>query len=150
MKIRYLFLSVLLLCTTQSSFSALQDVSEITPLAKAQLTDKILSPDEINHGANETQKTYIACLSQTNETVQEHFPNANQDILIGILASNCSSPEDLFNIYNILLASYNEKTPMSESQAASYLENSYKTYGREISNSTIRLKILKLLNIIQN
>ena len=150
MKRRHIFLILCTFFSMQPALSALPDLSEITPQAKARLTDKILSHEEINQGADETQNTYIDCLSQTTENLKAHFPHATQEALIGIIGSNCSSPEDLFNIYNILLASSKSDQPMSEIQAAGYLDNSYKTVGRENSNSAIRLKILKLLNTGRN
>lgn len=146
-----IFISIIaMVSVSQMSIAALPELAEITPQAKAQLSDKILSMEEISHGADETQNTYVACLTQTNEAIKNNFPNANQDILMGIIGSTCTSHEDLFNVYNILLASSNSQKPMSELQAAEYLEQSYKTLGRENANSEMRIKILKLLNIVGN
>ncbi|EPR85124.1 hypothetical protein L289_0581 [Acinetobacter gerneri DSM 14967 = CIP 107464 = MTCC 9824] len=70
-------------------------------------------------------------------------------MLINITNATCENPEDLFNVYNILLASSSMNKPMSEKQASVFIENAYKKNGREKTNEAVRAKVLKDLRIIE-
>ncbi|ENV32329.1 hypothetical protein [Acinetobacter gerneri] len=149
MKTKVIFSSLLCLMMAQNLFAELPQRNNLSPQLKASLSDKILSKDEIMQGADRSQNIYFTCLSETSESIKKQFPNANKDMLINITNATCENPEDLFNVYNILLASSSMNKPMSEKQASVFIENAYKKNGREKTNEAVRAKVLKDLRIIE-
>lgn len=149
MKTKVIFSSLLCLMMAQNLFAELPKLNELTPQAKAKISDKVLSKDEIMQGAERTQNLYIFCLSQTAEKLKMMYPDAKKEIIYDTLSTACEYPEDIFSIYNILLAASSMNKPMSEKQASVFLEDSYKKQGREKSNGELRNEILKSLKIIE-
>ncbi|ENU31815.1 hypothetical protein F991_00300 [Acinetobacter sp. CIP-A165] len=113
-----------------------------------RLSDTILSEQEILNGADNSQILYASCLIDTAQKLKNMYPDVAQDILVKTLIEACAYPEDLFSVYNILLASIKMKKPMSERQAYQYIEKAYKEKGRDQTNADFRNVLLKNLKII--
>ena len=120
----------------------------ISPQAASQLSNRVLSIHEISQGADETQNSYVSCLTQTHAQMQISSSQFDADTLISQVAKDCAPTEDLFGIYNVILAASQANQLLSETQAARYLDRSYQNYGREYSNRETRVKIMKLLGFI--
>lgn len=123
--------------------------SHINSQAVSQLSTNVLNLNEISQGADETQNSYVACLTQIHSQMKSSVPQFSSDTLITLVADKCAPVEDLFSIYNILLAASKENKMLSETQAANFLEKSYQNYGREGSNRQTRVKVLQLLGFIE-
>ncbi|UUS65713.1 MULTISPECIES: hypothetical protein [unclassified Acinetobacter] len=61
----------------------------------------------------------------------------------------CIYPEDRFNLYSILLAASSMKKPMSEKEAAIFIEQNYLNNGRNQTNATQREKIYTNLGLLK-
>lgn len=147
MKLKTLLFAVSCFTLSQTASAGLPLTNHITAQAKAELTDKVLSKDEIMQGADRTERLYFSCLTETAQTLNTSFENMDKEILADTVTATCEYPEDLFSIYNILISAAAQNNLMSEKQASVYLEKAYKSQGREKANQTIRIKIYHFLQI---
>lgn len=78
------------------------------------------------------------------------YPDIDQTTVIQTINETCEYSEDRYSIYNILLAStIAMKKPLSEKQAAAYLEKNYAKEGREKSHAEQRKDIYQKIGVIQ-
>lgn len=116
---------------------------------KTKLSDKILTEVEILQGADKTQLLYQYCIQDTVSKLKAMYPNVDQQTMISTINDSCIYPEDNFSLYNILLASLSIKKPMSEKQASTFIETSYKKSGRDQINAKQRNIIYKNLGLLE-
>jgi hypothetical protein len=144
-----LLLVVLGLSSVQLAWSALSENNQIAPTLKAKLSDKILTQAEITQGANQTQMLYQYCIQETVEKLKMMYPNVDQNTVINTVNGACVYAEDHFNLYSILLAASSMKKPMSEKQAAIFIEKNYAKDGRDQNNAAQRQDIYKKLGLLE-
>lgn len=149
MKTKYLLSALFSFCFIQIASAELPINEKFDPTAKAELTDKILTENEIYQGADASQRTYYFCITDTAMKMKYMYPETAQDDLIKIVNSSCEYSEDRFKLYSILLAASSMKKPMSEKQAAVFIENNYKQQGRTQNNHEQRIKIYQGLGLMQ-
>lgn len=113
------------------------------------LTDNTLSLQDIEFGALKSQFLYFTCITETAERLKSMYPDSSQIEILSTINDSCTYSEDLFSIYNIVLAHQAMKKEVSEKDALNYLEKAYKEKGREKANNKQRLKIFKTLNLIE-
>ena len=139
-----------LLLTTQTIAKSPQS-DRINPALKAQFSSEISTESEMYKKADATANLYFACFTETLQAIQSRFPDAQQDMVIDVVNMTCEIPEDWFSLYNVLLASYRTKnTPISEQDAAVYLDRSYMIKGRATTNAIQRKKLYKAVGIIKD
>ena len=131
------------------AWSALPENNQISPDLKNKLSDKILTESEIMKGADQTQELYQFCIQDTVSKLKLMYPNADQVMVINTVNDVCIYPEDHFNLYSILLASASMKKPMSEKEAAVFIEQNYLKEGRDKNNATQREEIYKKLGLLK-
>ena len=148
MRLKTKLFAVSCLALSQTVWTGLPLTNHITPQAKAELSDKVLTKDEVMQGADKTQNLYFSCLTETAQNLKNEFPNMDSEILASTLTATCEYPEDLFSIYNILISASSKNMTMSEKQAGVYLEQAYKNKGREEANKVIRGRIYNFLQIL--
>lgn len=149
MKKLFLF-SLLSLCLTQMTIaSTSSENNQLEPQLKAKLSDKVFTETEIMQGADNTQVLYFYCIQDTAEKLTTMYPDVDQKTLIDTVNTSCIYPEDRFNLYSILLASSSMKKPISEKQAATFLEKDYAKDGRDQTNAEQRAKIYKGLGLLK-
>jgi len=142
--------SLLCLCFTQNLMAAeLSKNHQLAPKLKAQLSDKVLTDIEIMQGADQTHSLYGYCIQETTAKLKAMYPEADQQTVVSTIDQSCIYPEDRFNIYSILIAASGMKKPMSEKQAAVFLENDYEKTGRDQVNHKQRTHIYKTLGILK-
>ncbi|ENX39995.1 hypothetical protein [Acinetobacter courvalinii] len=148
-KTKLLLIIFLGLSIVQLVWSALPENNQIAPILKAELSDKILTQAEITQGANQTQMLYQYCIQETVEKLKMMYPDVDQNTIINTVNSSCVYSEDHFNLYSILLAASSMKKPMSEKQAAVFIEKNYAKDGRDQNNAAQRKDIYKKLGLLE-
>jgi len=146
---KLLLITGIILSLNSLAWSALPENNQISPDLKTQLSDKILTESEIMKGADQTQGLYQYCIQDTVSKLKFMYPNADQAMVIDIVNGACIYPEDRFNLYSILLASASMKKPISEKEAAVFIEQNYLKDGRNKANATQREKIYKNLGLLK-
>lgn len=131
------------------AWSALPENNQISPSLKIQLSDIILTEREIMKGADQTQELYQYCIQDTVSKLKLMYPDADQAMVIDTVNDACVYSEDRFNLYNILLASSSMKKPISEKEAAIFIEQNYLKDGRNKTNANQREKIYKSLGLLK-
>lgn len=149
MKTKYLLSAFFSFCFIQTVSAELPINEQFDPTVKAELKNKILTENEIYQGADTSQKAYYFCITDTAMKMKYMYPETEQDELIKIINSSCEYSEDRFNLYSILLAASSMKKPMSEKQAAVFIENNYKQHGRTQINQKQRIKIYQDIGLMQ-
>ncbi len=137
------------LFTAQATLAMPEVRDQLSPELRASLSDKTLTEKEIYQGADNTQILYFICIKETQMKITTMYPEIKQDQLIEVINRSCEYSEDNFNIYSILLAASSMKKPMSEKQAAVFLEKNYKKHGRSESNHAQIIEIFKNLALIK-
>lgn len=140
------------------AFVALLGISSITfaeqlpdPViqkVKADLSDKILTKEEINKGTENTQLLYFSCLIDTAKKLKMMYPDSTKQTITNTVNHACEYSEDKYNTYSVLLAASTMNKPMSEKQAFVFIEKNYNEKGRAAANADQRTKILKYLKIV--
>jgi hypothetical protein len=146
---RLLIIISITLSLNSLAWSALPENNQISPVLKTKLSDKILTESEIMKGADESQILYKHCIIDTVSKLKLMYPDTDQAMIIDIVNSVCMYPEDLFNLYSILLASASMKKAMSEKEAAVFIEQSYLKDGRNKANATQRDQIYTNLGLLK-
>ncbi|WP_257227401.1 hypothetical protein [Acinetobacter sp. YH12070] len=100
-------------------------------------------------GAAQTQGLYQYCIQDTVSKLKLMYPDADQAMTMDTVNNACIYPEDRFNLYSILLAASSMKKPMSEKEAAIFIEQNYLNNGRNQTNATQREKIYKNLGLLK-
>ncbi|WP_228157206.1 hypothetical protein [Acinetobacter sp. CFCC 11171] len=131
------------------AWSALPENNQISSILKNQLSDKILTESEIMEGAAQTQGLYQYCIQDTVSKLKLMYPDADQAMTMDTVNNACIYPEDRFNLYSILLAASSMKKPMSEKEAAIFIEQNYHNNGRNQTNATQREKIYTNLGLLK-
>lgn len=137
------------------SFTILQntwadDNHQLDPQLKASLGTKVLTEKEVYAGADRTNIIYFTCIRDTAVKLKMMYPEFDQDTVIETINDICISAEDRYSIYSILLAStIAMKKPLSEKQAAAYLEKSYAEMGRDKAQAEQRQQIYKKIGLIK-
>ncbi|EPF70437.1 hypothetical protein [Acinetobacter rudis] len=117
---------------------------------KEKLGTKVLTEKEVYAGADQTNLLYAHCIGETAAKLKTMYPDIKQQIVIQTVNEACEYPEDRYGIYSILLAStIAMKKPLSERQAAVYLEKEYEKIGRDQANAEQREAIYKKLGIMK-
>ncbi|ENX38375.1 hypothetical protein [Acinetobacter sp. NIPH 2100] len=148
-KIKLLLVAVLGLSVVQLAWSALPENNQIASTLKAKLSDKILTQAEITQGANQTQMLYQYCIQDTVEKLKMMYPDVDQNTVINTVNGSCVYSEDHFNLYSVLLAASSMQKPMSEKQAAVFIEKNYAKDGRDQNNAAQRKNIYKKLGLLE-
>lgn len=137
------------------SFSILQNTwadinHQLEPEVKANLSTKVLTEEEVYEGADQTGLAYIYCIAETASKLKSMYPEYDQDTIVKTVNEVCIYAEDRYSIYNILLAStIAMKKPLSEKQAAAYLEKNYAEMGREKAQAEQRKDIYQKVGLIK-
>lgn len=148
MKTRHFIVGFMSIFLMQALWAKTPVNEYFNPEVKAKLTDKILTEKEISQVAENTRLIYFYCITDTANKMKMMIPGSTKNELIEIINSSCEYPEDRFHLYNILLAAASMKKPMSEKQAAVFLENAYNAQGRTKANQEDRHKIFKVLGLM--
>ncbi|TCM71052.1 hypothetical protein EC844_101333 [Acinetobacter calcoaceticus] len=149
MKNKLLLSAFISLSVMQSAWSALPETHQIDPSVKAKLSDKILTDAEIMQGADQTQTLYQYCIQETVSKLKTMYPDIDAKTVTDTVNDACVYSEDRFNVYSILLGASNMKKPMSEKQAAVFIEKTYAKEGRDQSNAAQRADIYKNLGLLK-
>ncbi len=131
------------------AWSASPENNEISPNLKTQLSDKKLTESEIMQGADQTQELYKYCIQDTVSKLKLMYPDVDQATVVDTVNDACVYSEDRFNLYSILLASFSMNKPISENEAARFLEQNYLKNGRNQANATQREKIYTNLGLLK-
>jgi hypothetical protein len=145
-----LLLSLLILCSFQLSTmanAAEENDKTVNAELKKTLTNKVLTAKEIESRAEKSGYLYLYCISNTAEKLKSMYPDSSESLVLSTINDSCQYPEDLYSIYNIVLAHQNMNKKVSEQDALSYLEKAYKAKGRDETNKEQRLKLFKALEI---
>lgn len=148
-----LFLGLLILLSFQLSTIAnatQENDKTVNPELKKNLTNKVLTAEEIEFGAKKSGYLYLYCISSTAEKLKSMYSDSSESLVLSTINDSCHYPEDLYGIYNIVLAHQSMNKKVSEQDALVYLEKTYKAKGREESNKEQRLKIFKALKLVND
>lgn len=148
-KIKLLLTIGITLSLNSLAWSALPKNNQIPSILKNQLSDKKLTESEIIQGADQTEKLYQYCIQDTVSRLKLMYPDVDEATVINTVNNACIYPEDRFNLYSILLAASSMKKPMSEKEAAIFIEQNYIKDGRNQANATQREKIYKNLGLLR-
>lgn len=102
----------------------------------------IITGDTLAYNAWLSEQLWAACLSDVYNSTAVYFGELSGERLEQVAAMTCQYPEDIVQLYNILLAADHIGQPMSEMAAFERLQQAYQTHGQD---SQLRAKMIQAL-----